>query len=767
MIPKHLNKAYAFNALLYGFVAILFSLSISWFLLGHIYQVFDWKSAIIISSLTLFTLILAWTFKKITLILVLLLFLLRSLYIYFSEDLTFQMFFSPIEDYVRMINDSIYWMIMPPGEKPFGIESSVPQVVYLLSSILSFLVLWLRPLPYVALTVLVVPLFFYEGLEEITEWIGMLFVGLFAVLMSFGYKGHLKNSRSSVLQVPSLILVSFVLLASVLTYQYLPGELFYSQRANTWINDTFGEGAKRNIAPFSLEDVGFNNTLGGPITLSPTPFMEVYGPNETFYLRGSVYDDYDHNRWSKSQDNLYELFDDTPENRATYHRVFNTSNLSLEGADTISIIPRQDSTRVLFHSGFPLEFRFPNSQIKPTEGAPDYGITFNDLGDIFTSRPVDDNGYDITGILTSQRGPLNPDDLSLGEDQVTEIPELRRLDSKGTRYKALLEAYDPELAEIIYSDDDDLYNPFLRAVLLKNRLQSFNYTLDVAPLEEGEDVVEYLFRTKEGYCTYYATALALILRDAGIETRYAEGFIALANLNSTDEFYHRVILESQAHAWTEVFVEGYGYLPMDATPSNHVEDLSVIPLEEEETTEPSTNEPILPPEDRPIIEQDEFSDVDFEELDFSDEEPLDITKHLWLLLPLYLLWRLLVYRLRHNKKYLKLRYNPTTLVKKVWPDLLHLYELQGIKLSNEDTLRTSLLKVLSENSFWSYWNDQEEREGILTMLEEVHFAGKEATTTHLDEFLDYYNSVELKTKQKIPRPMWILRRFLWSRRHPL
>ncbi|BCJ45420.1 transglutaminase [Actinoplanes ianthinogenes] len=77
--------------------------------------------------------------------------------------------------------------------------------------------------------------------------------------------------------------------------------------------------------------------------------------------------------------------------------------------------------------------------------------------------------------------------------------------------------------------------------------------------------IESFLRNKQGYCQQYATAMAWMVRAAGIPARVAFGFTR----GSKDNDWY-VITNRNAHAWTEVYLQGFGWIPFDATPSTGV-----------------------------------------------------------------------------------------------------------------------------------------------------------------------------------------------------
>ena len=107
-----------------------------------------------------------------------------------------------------------------------------------------------------------------------------------------------------------------------------------------------------------------------------------------------------------------------------------------------------------------------------------------------------------------------------------------------------------------------------KARAIEGYLRRLDYDLDLEAPPAGTDVVDYfLFEAKRGYCDYSATAMAVMLRSIGVAARYASGFA----MGSFDEYrYAWVVRESNAHAWTEVYFPGYGWIEFEPTPTQRV-----------------------------------------------------------------------------------------------------------------------------------------------------------------------------------------------------
>ena len=103
-----------------------------------------------------------------------------------------------------------------------------------------------------------------------------------------------------------------------------------------------------------------------------------------------------------------------------------------------------------------------------------------------------------------------------------------------------------------------------KALILEDFLyNNYTYSLNVGYLPKGEDFVDnFLFTQSEGYCTHFASALAVMARCAGIPSRYVEGYTMPAEIGE-DGVYK--VTNTEAHAWVEIYFEGYGWKRFEPT----------------------------------------------------------------------------------------------------------------------------------------------------------------------------------------------------------
>jgi hypothetical protein len=93
------------------------------------------------------------------------------------------------------------------------------------------------------------------------------------------------------------------------------------------------------------------------------------------------------------------------------------------------------------------------------------------------------------------------------------------------------------------------------------REQPFVYTL--SPPELGRNPAdEFLFDTRRGFCEHYATAFTLLMRLGGIPARVVAGYQG-GEMNPIGDYL--IVRQSDAHAWTEIWLEETGWTRIDPT----------------------------------------------------------------------------------------------------------------------------------------------------------------------------------------------------------
>ncbi len=116
--------------------------------------------------------------------------------------------------------------------------------------------------------------------------------------------------------------------------------------------------------------------------------------------------------------------------------------------------------------------------------------------------------------------------------------------------------------------------------------ETYPYNLKVAPPPPGRDAVDYfLYEAQEGFCSYFSSAMAVMLRSEGVPARVVTGYAT--GEYDTQRRAYRVPL-SASHAWVEVYFPSYGWVEFEPTPALSVFDYpesgAMPPIEQARTT---------------------------------------------------------------------------------------------------------------------------------------------------------------------------------------
>ena len=226
------------------------------------------------------------------------------------------------------------------------------------------------------------------------------------------------------------------------------------------------------------------------------------------------------------------------------------------------------------------------------------GITPDD-GGVFQIRPqehpADAVRYDFLlepMATTTLFGPYRIDSITSRLEGITvdrdesiflRIPQQRRIqyqvqsdipDRTGTsvvppledpgRYLQLPPDLDTRVTELAREITRTGSTPYEKASLIESHLRrNYRYTLNLTWKPESQPLNTFLFVAKNGHCEYFASAMAILSRAAGIPTRLVNGF-QMGEYNPVGADY--IVRESDAHSWVEVYLPGRGWIEFDATP---------------------------------------------------------------------------------------------------------------------------------------------------------------------------------------------------------
>ena len=179
---------------------------------------------------------------------------------------------------------------------------------------------------------------------------------------------------------------------------------------------------------------------------------------------------------------------------------------------------------------------------------PEAGTMLHELGAEIRREREANPGLDPQQVI-SQVHPPDPDLVMDRFDRLIyqQLPESALM----RRVKRLAEAQAPA---------HDMPSKIVQLLDWFQRDFSYSFTPEVDARRHPLEV--FLFTSRRGHCEYFATALTLLLRAQGIPARIVSGYYT-SDRSSTGAY---VVKQSDAHAWTEVWLDGYGWLTVDPTP---------------------------------------------------------------------------------------------------------------------------------------------------------------------------------------------------------
>jgi len=290
------------------------------------------------------------------------------------------------------------------------------------------------------------------------------------------------------------------------------------------------------------------------------------------------------------------------------------------------------------------------------------------------------------------------------------------------------------------SDEQD--TPYEEAIhYIRHYLhQHMAYTTRPKTLPEGKDfLLHFLEDTKEGYATHFATAATLMFRYLDIPARYVEGYLLLPqdveDVQPGEKIY---IKGANAHAWSEIYVDQIGWIPVEMTPpyfdkmpsidtSNYPEGTGNSKQEKSESDEQDAS-------GTRKVKEDDKRDVVEERED--EQETTEKFSNIWLLVFIVLIVLVIItYLLYLLKKKIALRkvqksFNDPNVNKAIHHMFLYMMSLMhydGIKERG--------------GSIYRYINDIEEKYGssfasqfqqVIHIHQKAHFSQDEVEQSYYD-----------------------------------
>lgn len=305
------------------------------------------------------------------------------------------------------------------------------------------------------------------------------------------------------------------------------------------------------------------------------------------YLKGYVGDVYDGMGWNTLPASAYksesfsaiEGYDEADIMSLSYELSINAKGIRIGGKDLFSDL-----------SAARWFVRVPDAHVGDSSYLcyPYAGLVSSEDGDItaltyLTRRSGEelDNVYDVyycsTGSswtgksLSSLQNDINSIQAYFANDTISDSSSenLMRLVELERKYRSFVYENDLDVPDRVSMLRDEYAGmtfetlteavEFVQEEVAKNAA----YTLTPDRCPYGEDFIEYfMYEKKEGYCVYFASAAVMIFRCLGIPARFVQGYI----IPPVDADTELSIDDSYAHAWPEIYVDGFGWLPVEVTP---------------------------------------------------------------------------------------------------------------------------------------------------------------------------------------------------------
>lgn len=293
----------------------------------------------------------------------------------------------------------------------------------------------------------------------------------------------------------------------------------------------------------------FSDTLQlrGNVDLPSTEIFRYNISDPTQYLVTQTYDTYDGRlNWSQSvtQSHGYDANATLPSSAplSTVHTVTQTVYLTNIG----------NGQRTLFAAGEPQSFNLPSDVPETTEG-------------------------DIPTSWGSQRVMINGDKYTaesyVSSATVGQLEAVPYASASPNGYpQAIIDRYlinnnttiAQQVSQTAQQWTTGTSNPYDAMVAIESQLHLFHFSYHNGTIPPDEDAVVWFLNNKSGFCTFFASTMALMARSLGMPARVASG----VNVGTYDEKQHDFVEKgTDLHAWTQVYFAGYGWINFEPTAS--------------------------------------------------------------------------------------------------------------------------------------------------------------------------------------------------------
>jgi len=333
----------------------------------------------------------------------------------------------------------------------------------------------------------------------------------------------LKLASALILQALPLMLVLFLFFPRIAPLWSIP----LPGGAKTGISDTVTPG---DIAKLSRSaEVAFR-----------VEFSSQIPPTSQLYWRGLVYSRFENGSWTQAP----------PPTFGGRNSRLKSSSLFSWGDKIPEFLPELENTKIK-----PIAYEV---LLQPTQSNWLFGLQIptivSEKNDIALTR-------DYRLMARERVSAL----LRYEVESFSDLPVDRVLpDWIRTRETTLPPADNPRIiqfAQRLFAESDGVED-FARKIMAQIRSEPYRYTLAPPGLPRRNSIDVFWFETQAGFCSHYAGAFVYMMRAAGIPARMVGGYQG-GDLNPLGQYL--VVRQMDAHAWTEVWIKGKGWVRYDPT----------------------------------------------------------------------------------------------------------------------------------------------------------------------------------------------------------
>lgn len=469
------------------------------------------------------------------------------------------------------MNGCLVWF----SEYLYSPVSPVPEYVCIIGTVFAvlaaavlflFIICWRYALLTMAAGIIILSVMWFTGYNSAFQYLKQYLFICFMLygLINYNARENTWRLRQDILykKIPLVWIICTLGLVALVSAAagLMPGDMgpvnqqwmeerVYGKVRDLWNNTMGGSEFSSSIIgdKFNMSTVGYQDTptkLGGAVKQSSVLMLKAVLEGEAagpIYLRGTVKDTYTGSMWVKRSSNI-RVFED---NKVIEGVFGDTSKVKDTRKMAVTIYPEAIKTLSIFNLWMPYRADIEDEDYYCDDDGETYFITSKGSS----------KEYGVESMV-----PL------ISSEDLKKVPSARN-NTRNKKYLQLPDTLPDRVRSLSLLITDKHTNQYDKAKAIEKYLRdTYPYTLNTSSVPDGVDFVDYfLFEEKKGYCTYFASAMTILCRAAGIPSRYIEGVVLHDEDKDRKGVYN--VMSNRAHAWVEVYFEGYGWVNFEPTGS--------------------------------------------------------------------------------------------------------------------------------------------------------------------------------------------------------